>query len=161
LYLLGKARIGWRHIAAQQAGTVILDRPGCHKWRLVTTQNVVCAVQGINAAPPTRFQSADLRTLSCSGSILNGPASICTFTRYSAAGSEGTRHEYWQVKPHPYSKLPVATTFPSGSVIVNAGLGGRAPLTTRLLQASPPTPTSDNASGSRSPRRYEAVTLGV
>jgi hypothetical protein len=30
-----------------------------------------------------------------------------------------------------------------------------------LLQTSPPTPTSDNPSESRSPRRYEAVTLGV
>ena len=76
-------------------------------------ENAVCAVQGINAGLATGFQSADLRMLSYSGSILNGPASICTFTRYSAAGSEGTRHEYWQVKPHPYSKLPLATTLPS------------------------------------------------
>jgi len=52
-------------------------------------------------------------------------------------------HEYRQVKPQPYSNVPRSTTLPSGSVMVNAGFSGRPPFTIRLLQTSPPMPTSD------------------
>jgi hypothetical protein len=48
-----------------------------------------------------------LITLSLFWSISKGSPFIFTRMRYSFAGSLGTRHEYEQVKPQPYSKLPV------------------------------------------------------
>ena len=69
--------------------------------------------------------ASDLRRASSPVSMRKGPPSICTFTRYSSAGSEGTRHEYRQVKPQPYSKVPFSTTSPFGLVMVNSGFGGR------------------------------------
>jgi len=62
-------------------------------------------------------------------------------TWYSSAGSDGTRHEYRQVKPHPYLNLPAATSSPSLVEIVNSGAEGSLPLTLRPLQTSPPIPT--------------------
>gem|GEM_PF-2344570 len=47
--------------------------------------------------------SALRSTVSPEQSISKGPASISTLTRYSSSSFEGTRHEYEQVKPHPYS----------------------------------------------------------
>ncbi len=38
----------------------------------------------------------------------------------------GTRHEYEQVPPHPYSRLPLPTFLSVASVTVNVGLGGSA-----------------------------------
>lgn len=35
-----------------------------------------------------------------------------------------TRHEYEQVRPQPYSKVPLATVFPVESVTLNLGAGG-------------------------------------
>lgn len=90
---------------------------------------------------PRPARSLFRRMLLCSVSILKGPALIWTWTVYSSASSEGTRHEYRQVKPHPYSNCPSATTS-SPAEIVNFGLPGRFPLTAMLVQASPADPTS-------------------
>ncbi len=38
----------------------------------------------------------------------------------------GTRHEYEQVPPHPYSRLPLPTFLPVESSTVNVGFGGSA-----------------------------------
>ena len=66
-----------------------------------------------------------LIVLELAGSMVNGPPSICTLTRYSSAAFDGTRHEYRQVKPQPYSKLPFWTTSPFAVVMVNSGGFGR------------------------------------
>ena len=94
-------------------------------------------------------------------SILKGSASISTFTSYLSAGSVGTRHEYEQVKPQPYSKLPVSTTSPFSVEIVNFGLPGRPPFTIMLVQTSPAWPTSDMLSEAfPGPSRYPTATTG-
>ena len=38
----------------------------------------------------------------------------------------GTRHEYEQVPPQPYSRLPLAIFFPDVSLITYVGFGGSA-----------------------------------
>ena len=53
-----------------------------------------------------------LMTLSASSSMAKGPAFILTRMRYSSAKLDGTRHEYPQVKPQPYSNEPLSTTSP-------------------------------------------------
>ena len=66
--------------------------------------------------------------VNCTGSQVRtkGPKSAVTFTvnllpRYCS----GTRHEYEQVNPHPYRKLPLATSCPEASLMANLGSGGR------------------------------------
>ena len=54
----------------------------------------------------------------------SGPASISTLIRYSSARSDGTRHEYAQVKPQPYSNLPRLMISPLAVAIVNVGAAG-------------------------------------
>ncbi len=90
-------------------------------------------------------RSAARRIVSCS-SITKGPASAFTRTRYSSASSDGTRHEYPQVKPHPYSNWPEATTSSSGPRISKVGFGGRPPATMRLVTRSPPVPMKASSS---------------
>ncbi len=58
-------------------------------------------------------------------STAKGPALSWTNTWNLPDTSDGTRHEYRQVKPHPYSKLPWCTALPSLSLTTNSGLGGR------------------------------------
>ena len=89
----------------------------------------------------TYFGILGLMTLSASCSIGKGSAFIVTRTRYSLSSFDGTRHEYPQVKPQPYSKLPCWTTSPLESVMVNSGFEGRAPSTIMLSQISPAEPT--------------------
>jgi hypothetical protein len=83
------------------------------------------------------------RTLSAFSSTGKGPADILTRMRYSFARSDGTRHEYRQVKPQPYSKSPCWTILPFGSVMVKLGFGGRPLSTIRFVHTSPVEPTSD------------------
>ena len=63
-----------------------------------------------------RWGSEAFSTLSAVRSISNGPPSIRTRMRYSLAGLDGTRHEYRQVPPQPYSNLPCWTVLPSLSL---------------------------------------------
>lgn len=54
--------------------------------------------------------------------ISNGPGSA-TLTVNFPLKLEGTRHEYAQVPPQPYSKLPWASVFPSSLRIWICGAG--------------------------------------
>ena len=92
---------------------------------------------------PAPFRSLFRKMLLWSPSISKGPPFMRTWTKYSSAGSEGTRHEYRQVKPHPYSNSPSATVLPSAVVIVNFGLPGRLPLIRMSVQTSSAEPISD------------------
>jgi hypothetical protein len=88
------------------------------------------------------YRSADPGiTLSCCWSISKGSACIDTRMMYFSTLSDGTRHEYPQVKPHPYSNCPCWTTWPLGSLMVNCGLDGRLPPTIMSVHCSPPEPT--------------------
>ena len=109
---------------------------------------------------PRPARSLFRSTLLCSLSILKGPPFMRTWMEYSSAGSEGTRHEYRQVKPHPYSNSPSATTS-SPAEIVNFGFPGRLPLTRMSEQISWALPTSDMPSEIwLAPWRYWTSTLG-
>ncbi len=64
---------------------------------------------------PYRSRRSSARmTLRYSWSISEGPKPRCTRTWYSSASSDGTRHEYRQMKSHPHLNLPLATSSPSG-----------------------------------------------
>ena len=56
----------------------------------------------------------------CSGLRLNSTLTV-TFLLIRFLG---TRHEYEQVPPHPYSRLPLATVLPAASATLKAGFGG-------------------------------------
>ena len=56
------------------------------------------------------------QVFSCS--ISNGPRSTSTNTWYLPLKSFGTRHEYRQLPPQPYLKLPTSNMFPVSSIIL-------------------------------------------
>ena len=85
--------------------------------------------RSLSRCPPmlvkVRFYCIEYQTSSCL--VSNGPRSISTFTWYLPLKFSGTRHEYRQVPPQPYAKLPVASTFPASSTIFSSGAGCRSP----------------------------------
>ena len=60
-----------------------------------------------------------------SASDLNGPRVALILTLNCPVKPFGTRHEYVQVPPHPYSNLPWARTLLFPSRIWNCGAGTR------------------------------------
>ena len=68
----------------------------------------------------------------------NGPQSPSTSTRYLPLKPSGTRHEYRQEPPQPYSKLPWARILPASSRIFNfGGRGVSSPFAVRGEYCSP------------------------
>ena len=62
----------------------------------------------------------------------NGPALIAGVTSKSPLVCLGTRHEYEQVPPQPYSKLPLVTILPVLSRTSNRGGGNVSPSQVKL-----------------------------
>ncbi len=57
--------------------------------------------------------------------VVNGLKLNSTFTvTFLPARFLGTRHEYEQVPPQPYSRLPLATVLPPASTMLKVGFGG-------------------------------------
>ncbi len=110
-------------------------------------------------SPPS---SAFLVIVLSASSILKGSAFILTRMVYESDSSEGTRHEYEQVKPHPYSKLPRSMTSPLALAIVNEGFSlGRVPRICMSEHTSPVDPTTDRERLAWSFERYCTRTVGL